>query len=88
MTMPHLMNCSHSGEGWCIDCVREQHNEIEAIETQRDALLAACQELIACLDPFSGDVCFQSEDSARSAVVTMIAAMKSAANPQPKDPNA
>ena len=27
MTMPHLMNCEHSGEGWCLDCVRSQRNE-------------------------------------------------------------
>lgn len=23
MTMPHLMNCSHSDDGWCLDCVKE-----------------------------------------------------------------
>lgn len=22
MTMPHLMNCSHSGDGWCLACVK------------------------------------------------------------------
>ena len=28
MTIPHLMNCSHSGDGWCLDCVAElQSNE-------------------------------------------------------------
>lgn len=21
MTMPHLMNCAHSPDGWCLDCV-------------------------------------------------------------------
>lgn len=21
MTMPTLMNCPHSGDGWCLDCV-------------------------------------------------------------------
>ena len=26
MTMPHLMNCDHSGEGWCLDCVKELHD--------------------------------------------------------------
>ena len=26
MTMPHLMNCSHSGEGWCIKCVSLEHD--------------------------------------------------------------
>lgn len=31
MTMPHMMNCSHSGEGWCIDCVKalgEERNRL------------------------------------------------------------
>ena len=23
MTMPHLMNCDHSEEGWCLPCVQE-----------------------------------------------------------------
>lgn len=26
MTMPHLMNCAHTAEGWCLDCVRELHD--------------------------------------------------------------
>jgi hypothetical protein len=25
MTMPHLMNCSHSPDGWCLDCVGKEH---------------------------------------------------------------
>lgn len=29
MTMPHLMNCPHSGEGWCLDCVKELYDERE-----------------------------------------------------------
>ncbi len=29
MTMPHLMNCSHDGSGWCLDCVKEQHDDYE-----------------------------------------------------------
>lgn len=27
--MPHLMNCSHSSDGWCLKCVKElweEHN--------------------------------------------------------------
>ncbi len=39
MTMPHLMNCPHSGDGWCLDCVKEQQDELEqlksALESQR-----------------------------------------------------
>lgn len=27
MTMPHLMNCPHSHEGWCINCVKELWEE-------------------------------------------------------------
>lgn len=30
MTMPHLMNCSHSETGWCLACVKELHDEGEA----------------------------------------------------------
>lgn len=32
MTMPHLMNCSHTGEGWCLDCVKKLHDEKEVYE--------------------------------------------------------
>lgn len=34
MTMPHLMNCDHSADGWCLACVKrlyEEKCEIEAI---------------------------------------------------------
>lgn len=24
MTIPHLMNCSHSVDSWCLDCVKEE----------------------------------------------------------------
>lgn len=27
MTMPHLMNCNHSDDGWCLECVRELWEE-------------------------------------------------------------
>jgi hypothetical protein len=29
MTMPHLMNCSHSPDGWCISCVAELNGTCE-----------------------------------------------------------
>lgn len=28
MTMPHLMNCSHSCDGWCLACVGELQKEL------------------------------------------------------------
>lgn len=32
MTMPHLMNCEHSSDGWCLDCVKQMHDRIETLE--------------------------------------------------------
>ena len=29
MTIPWLMNCGHNDDGWCLDCVKEQHAELE-----------------------------------------------------------
>lgn len=29
MTMPHLMNCQHSPDSWCLDCVKKLHDENE-----------------------------------------------------------
>lgn len=34
MTMPHLMNCLHSDDGWCLSCVKEMHQELESIKQQ------------------------------------------------------
>ena len=31
MTMPHLMNCPHMGDGWCLDCVAEQWEQLAAL---------------------------------------------------------
>lgn len=31
MTMPHLMNCEHQAEGWCLDCVGKLQAECEAL---------------------------------------------------------
>lgn len=33
MTMPHLMNCDHSHEGWCLECVKRLHDECEEAKT-------------------------------------------------------
>jgi hypothetical protein len=34
MTQPHLMNCSHSPDGWCLACVRELYD----IDKERDLI--------------------------------------------------
>lgn len=31
MTMPHLMNCEHQAEGWCLDCVGKLQAECDAL---------------------------------------------------------
>lgn len=36
MTMPHLMNCHHSPEGWCLECVRKLY---EGFAGLRDGVL-------------------------------------------------
>ncbi len=28
MTMPHLMNCQHSEDGWCLECVKALHGKL------------------------------------------------------------
>lgn len=33
MTMPHLMNCQHNSDGWCLDCVAELYYNPEHIIT-------------------------------------------------------
>lgn len=32
MTMPHLMNCEHLADGWCLDCVGALHAKAERLE--------------------------------------------------------
>ena len=35
MTMPHLMNCPHSEDGWCLSCVKELWEEGTTVELNR-----------------------------------------------------
>lgn len=52
MTMPHLMNCPHIEDGWCLTCVSELENEkrelqqwIEREELKNEMLRAECDAL-------------------------------------------
>lgn len=53
MTMPHLMNCPHSETGWCLDCVKEQWEELRAEQVNagkyEQCLQAAAQRLQSVL---------------------------------------
>lgn len=45
MTMPHLMNCAHSAEGWCLECVGHLHSEVQNAQQARASSGAqACQD--------------------------------------------
>lgn len=39
MTMPHLMNCPHSPDSWCLTCVKELWEEKNSIEERLDKFL-------------------------------------------------
>lgn len=47
MTMPHLMNCGHSDNGWCLACVKtledERYNTVIEAGKYEYALQAALQ---------------------------------------------
>lgn len=34
MTMPHLMNCDHSDDGWCLDCVKKLWDHAQFVANQ------------------------------------------------------
>lgn len=38
MTMPHLMNCDHSEEGWCLGCVKALWEERRELEEECERL--------------------------------------------------
>ena len=42
MTMPHLMNCAHSPDGWCLSCVRELYEEMKANDERWRFLRDSC----------------------------------------------
>ena len=50
--MPHLMNCPHSCESWCMDCVAEMGRENIDL---REAVRACIKLLKEDGDPFRGD---------------------------------
>ena len=51
MTMPHLMNCQHSEDGWCLDCVKESREKKQSeIKRLRAVILVAATEIDALGD--------------------------------------
>lgn len=42
MTMPHLMNCQHSEDGWCLDCVKKLHDAAEELVQVSREVASGC----------------------------------------------
>ena len=42
--MPHLMNCPHSSDGWCLACVAEKQEEIEKLRGAMERSLASVSD--------------------------------------------
>lgn len=40
MTMPHLTNCPHQGEGWCLGCVGDLQSSLDLARQSYDAAVA------------------------------------------------
>ena len=45
--MPHLMNCSHSDTGWCLECVANQHQNLAAAQREIEKLKTAKHDAVA-----------------------------------------
>ena len=45
MTMPHLMNCAHLDDGWCLDCVVTLNARAEAAEDRAEAAEQKLREI-------------------------------------------
>lgn len=64
MTMPHLMNCEHAGEGWCLQCVKAQQEEINSLRTQLAEAFKANEQLIAYCNRLEKQLAEEREKSA------------------------
>lgn len=57
MTMPHLMNCSHSCDGWCLECVKDMQNKYElSIVNEKQKLLQRYKALFDLLQTMIKDL--------------------------------
>ena len=60
MTVPHLMNCPHTYEGWCLDCVVKLGNENWRLHAELTALREAAKdapEILASMIATSKTAC-------------------------------
>jgi len=43
--MPHLMNCPHSEEGWCLACVKEQWEELDKLKDAARVVVSRMEKI-------------------------------------------
>jgi len=55
MTMPHLMNCDHSAEGWCLACVKSLEEERYNAVIEAGKYEYALQAIAQRIEPVSHD---------------------------------
>lgn len=68
MTMPHLMNCDHSSDGWCLDCVKELWDD-------RRELAEAAIDLVESLPKWNFDSSCECVDCKRRKKANKVAAL-------------
>jgi len=45
MTIPTMMNCEHSPDGWCLQCVAKLKEELDMVRAQRNSSNRRIEEL-------------------------------------------
>ena len=55
MTMPHLMNCDHSPDGWCLACVKKLESEREAALIEAGKYEYTLQAIAQRIEPVAHD---------------------------------
>lgn len=58
MTMPHLMNCDHSADSWCLDCVKEMYEDmrdrVEVLETAIEYEIGVLEASTTMMEHYPG----------------------------------
>ncbi len=61
MTMPHLENCRHLSDGWCLACVKSLHDDFMTAENESRRMRGERDDLLNAIDK-STDGCEQISD--------------------------
>jgi hypothetical protein len=85
MTMPHLMNCSHQDQGWCLGCVKEEWERTQRLTDvlQESQLMLgnAIQQRDRLVESGKALINASSEDEHQAATCMMDAAIADVESP-------